>query len=252
MRNYANNSITVLSYFETSDYNLFVNTGVNREINTANLNSIVESMKQVGLLVPITVAKLGNKYHILDGGHRFEACKICKIPVKFLLQGGVADTVKTMVILNKNKSWQDRDYVKGYASSGNQNYVEYQNFEAKYPDFKSGSITMILAVDGGSGYTSKMFRDEKFVCGNLTSAYRLADDLMALKASNPREYNNIKFVQALIPFWLNPVYNHKRFMQSVRKPKYAKEFDGIYNVTVFKAAISDVYNDGLPMNKRIY
>ncbi len=257
MLNYGlnQNSVKVLSYFETKDYSLFVNTVINRELDVAHVKALAEDIKVHGLLRPLNVVRLGNKYHVYDGGHRLEACKLADVAVKFIVDAAVKTTkelVQLMVTINRSREIKDKDYVKIYASTGNNNYVEYQNFKQKYgSDFKHGAIINILTVDGGDGNTSKKFKNEKFVVGNLISAYRFADDLISVKQSNPREYNQEKFIQALIPYWMNPAFSINTLLNSLRKPKFARIFDGIYNVPVYKATIHKVYNDSLPMNRRI-
>lgn len=252
MRNFANNSVKVLTYFETSDYDLFVNTAINRDTTASHVKTLAESIKVHGLLRPINVVRLGNKYHIIDGGNRFEACKIAGVPIKFIVMSQGQDTMTTMAEINKSLAFRDKDYIKGYANEGNENYKRYMEFQKMYSEFNCGCLQCILTVNGGDGATSKMFRNGKFITGDLVSACSFADDLMALKPSNPREYNNTKFVIAMSMVWKNPAYNHHTFMRSVRKSKFKRIFDGIYNVGVFKEAILTVYNDCLPRDKRIY
>ena len=50
----------------------------NRIVNKSNLNAIITSMEQQQLVSPIMI---NEKFEIIDGQHRFEACKELGLPV---------------------------------------------------------------------------------------------------------------------------------------------------------------------------
>lgn len=46
-----------------------------RELDRSAVNRLAESIDQIGLRHPITVREKGDKYHLIAGRHRLEACK---------------------------------------------------------------------------------------------------------------------------------------------------------------------------------
>jgi ParB-like chromosome segregation protein Spo0J len=53
---------------------IIVNDG-RRELNTASVKKLAQSINQVGLRHPITVKRKGDQYLLIAGRHRLEACK---------------------------------------------------------------------------------------------------------------------------------------------------------------------------------
>ena len=74
------------SVMKTTNYDMFKFMEGNRQTNSSNLNQIIESMKEKQLIIPITV---NEKFEIIDGQHRFKACKYLGLPVYFIIEKGV-------------------------------------------------------------------------------------------------------------------------------------------------------------------
>lgn len=247
MKNFTKSDLTIMSYYKTSNYDYFVNTSVNREVNLKHVASLAESIKKMGLLKPLNVVKLGNKYHILDGGNRLAACKLAGVPVTFIVLQVVTEDniVEVMAELNKQINWKDSDYVKGYAANGKLAYQDYEAFKSRYSDFKQNGIQCILAMDGGEKYTGVNFRNGEFVSGNLITSCTFTDDLLVLRDMGFKQFNNTKFIQALIPIWLSEKYNHNQLVKGIQRKTYENAFDGLNSIKLFKKKIILVYYHGL-------
>jgi ParB-like chromosome segregation protein Spo0J len=61
-----------LKVMETMDYNLFSKFNGNRDVKILHVNRIAKSMTEQFLIKPIDV---NEKYEVIDGQHRLEACK---------------------------------------------------------------------------------------------------------------------------------------------------------------------------------
>ena len=57
---------------KTYDYDQFADLDGNRDLNQANLNKIIESMRKKYYSIPIIVNK---NMQVIDGQHRREACR---------------------------------------------------------------------------------------------------------------------------------------------------------------------------------
>ena len=91
---------------KSSNYDMFKTMEGNREINSTNLNQIILSMKEKQLVIPIIV---NEKFEIIDGQHRFSACKYLNLPVYFLISNGydIEDVIRANV--NGGRKWFDGD-----------------------------------------------------------------------------------------------------------------------------------------------
>lgn len=237
------------SYYETSEYDKFIHTEINRNPDPNNVKRLAKSIGEIGQIQPITVTVLNGKLHIIDGGNRIEACKIVGVPVKYIISD-VDDSVKTMASLNHiRKSWTNNDYVKSYIAIDNQNYIEYQKFIEKYPDFSNNVAGIILACDGGR-FTGACFKSGDFKVGNLNSAYLYVEELIDIK-SHSNAYRHLRFVKTLTYIRRNPRYLHKVFLNNIQRPKFRNYFDGLDSSARMSFAIYEVYNERLKEENRL-
>lgn len=153
--------------YTTSNYDDFVMRKSNRDIDPSHVAKISESMKENGWQgAPIEVSETDNgKLQIEDGQHRYMACKLTKVPVKFMLVK--PKTTYDVAMQNSmKKGWTGSDYIHAYAEDGNFNYKRLKNLEDEFPKATLSDILEVVA-DGKS--TRNTFRkgymkinDEKF------------------------------------------------------------------------------------------
>ena len=62
---------------KTNNYPMFKNMIGNREIKDKNYKKLIRSMSEKQLIIPILV---NEKLEIIDGQHRFNACKTLQLP----------------------------------------------------------------------------------------------------------------------------------------------------------------------------
>ncbi len=244
-------------YYET-DYTMFVNTVMNRAIDKNHVKKLVKSFAEIGQVQAIICVNFNNKYHVIDGGHRLEACKIAKLPVKFDKIKDVKTTqefVQLMSALNGYKKPMGiKDFDNIWAADGNQNYVEVQKFSQKHPDFNKtfGVYPMVLAMGGGSGWTTKFFNTGKFILGDVATAESFIKDLISLKPYFPKYYTNTKFIIAFMYYWNQFNYDHKVMLKASADKNFQYIFNGIGNIFVFKEKISKLYNSKVRGDKKLF
>lgn len=124
------------SVMKTNDYSLFKIMDGNRRTNSANLNQIIESMKEKQLVIPITV---NEKFEIIDGQHRFKACEYLGLPVYYIMQQGydINDVIRANV--NGGRKWFDADYLHRYCDLKDEKYLKVSeiinDFDVTINDF---------------------------------------------------------------------------------------------------------------------
>lgn len=125
---------------KTLNYDLFTYMKRNRAINEGLVNRLMKSINEIGFIDarPILV----NRDHIIiDGQHRFEACKRLKLPIIFEYSN--VDMNKAMISLNTNQQiWRLHEYIQSWANDGRRCYIEILEFEEKNKFGISNSITI--------------------------------------------------------------------------------------------------------------
>ena len=137
-----NDNITIFgNIMVTENYDMFKKIGGNRKINKANYAKIVKSMKEEQLIIPIVV---NEKYEIIDGQHRFTACKDLGKPVYFyMVRGYGLDQVKRANIASSN--WKKENYLDMFVAEGNEIYKEFEEIKERY-DLNISNLLKIFAI----------------------------------------------------------------------------------------------------------
>jgi hypothetical protein len=174
MKNTIGNGITLAStpMYETSDYSMFKIMLGNRAIDDKKVGNIMKNIEEVGLIhAPIIV---NEDYEIIDGQHRFEACKRLHLPVFFVIENGA--NAQTCIAMNRVMSnWKDINYIRLYAENGN---IEYQNlrdliavYGKKFTTRLILTISTLFARENDTGSNSKIKSGQfKFISYEKTKA----------------------------------------------------------------------------------
>ena len=136
----------------TSDYSQFDFNELNRGVDATQIRRLKKTISELGLVQPIIVTADGT---IIDGQHRFHACRELGIPIQYIVRDAmdIADVVK---LNNASKSWTIMDKVKSYAAQGNEHYIKLLEFHAEcrevHPKFSVRSAAHI--AQGSSSQSS--------------------------------------------------------------------------------------------------
>ena len=125
----------------TDEYDLFTFANGNRGINPKHVKELRKSMETIGVIpTPIIV---NEKMEIIDGQHRFEACKMLSQNVYYLVVPGT--TMKHAAAMNaNNKSWRLEDFLNYYVNEGLPDYV----FIKRLSNISSLSLANLLRILG--------------------------------------------------------------------------------------------------------
>ena len=116
----------------TTDYSKFQFLDYNRTVVPKRVQNIIESITKIGYVKsePILVDE---NYFIIDGQHRFMACKELGLPIHYEYKELDIDNKEAMLLLNKNQQiWRLEDYAQSWAKEGIAFYLEYICFENLY------------------------------------------------------------------------------------------------------------------------
>lgn len=104
----------------TTDYSLFKTMPGNRDVGESRVKTVTSSIEEIGLIpAPIVV---NEHMEVIDGQARLEACRRLGLPVYYIIVPGIG--LHECVTMNISaKAWTLEDYIRSYASIGNENYV---------------------------------------------------------------------------------------------------------------------------------
>lgn len=174
-----------------SNYDKFKFVSGNRPISESNVNSLVNSIQRYGYQSskPITVNK---DFEIIDGQHRFIACKKLGLPIIFEFTPDGVNSDELMIELNKTQRiWRLAEYINHYAEKDIPFYVECRRFEEEH---KLG-VSNTLAL-----------------CGKTHEAREIRKGINI--ELNENRHHCVEFIKACHGLHF---YKNKMFVESVKK-----------------------------------
>ncbi len=150
---------------KTSNYNLFQTIVGNRIINLKKVNNLIKDIKDgLNLLpyAPIIVYKKEEKLHIVDGQHRFEACKKLEHEVYYVTCNEL-DLRQIALINSRSDKWKNKDFLDCYIRLEIEDYVILEEFLSEFK--LSYTVAIDLLYHGrplGNGDALKKFKDGLF------------------------------------------------------------------------------------------
>lgn len=162
---------------QTYDYDMFKFGNWNRDIKENNIRKIDKNVKKEGWKKhPIVV---NDKFEVIDGQHRLVYAKQKGLPVYYTVVGDL--TAKDCVDMNNVRTqWSIEDFIKLYASQGNENYI---NLQAILRDYNFAPVSTIIGLTKSastSGAFSRLIREGKYkVSSKELKDIRLRLDFLA-------------------------------------------------------------------------
>lgn len=150
----------ITTVYETKDYSRFKIIDGNRELD--HVAKVKKSIEKVGYLYcPILV---NEKWEIVEGQHRYTACKELGLPIMYVMQNGLS--IKQVQALNTcAKQWNTKNHIHAY-STGALETPDYKYIEIlvrKYSNFNAATI-----IAATSAYELRSDHINKVIDGELT------------------------------------------------------------------------------------
>jgi hypothetical protein len=133
----------------TDNYEKFSLMSCNREVKSDKVYKSIKENGDFTMWKPILVTP---GFKIIDGQHRFQACKDLGLPIYYIVYDGEHDYDKVMRTLNIwVKTWQLEDWMTFYVKQGVANYVRLAE---KMKEKPLGNLSnAIVAFSNGSTNT---------------------------------------------------------------------------------------------------
>lgn len=229
----------------TQDYDQFSFFNANRETNRGHVEAIKRAFEEKGNFTSKQPILVNESYQIIDGQHRFIACKEMNVPIHFTMQPGLTvSDARSMNILHR--TWRLEDYARSYAESGDRNYQQFLGLADDY-DF-SYSVLMTFAIGQEERGTFSDFRNGEFVFSDVAAARARLDKYSEAAEVTGNKDKNLAY--AYLKVIDVPGFDQRRMVRKLTRVgdqllrRYA-------NPTEYQRALEEVYNHGMSEGNRL-
>lgn len=127
----------------STKYEMFKYLPYNRNLD--HVKKIINSIEKIGFIpTPIIV---NENMEIIDGQHRFTACKELGLPVYYVIVPGIG--IKQCSEINSvSKNWSTTNHVHAYTSpeyEDNDSYIYYELLQLEHPNINTTKLSCMLA-----------------------------------------------------------------------------------------------------------
>lgn len=212
-----------LRVYKTKDYSLFKTIKGNRPVNDHHVAQITTSLVKKNMLNRLPIA-VNEKFEVIDGQHRLEACKNNDWEVYFVLVDG-ADLRDVQLLNAYAKPWAMQDYMDSYISLGNREYQFLRDFIKEF----SLPISVALSILDSKSLRSRAiaiarFKAGEFVPNEIEYAMTIAKKMVELRAyATPDAGKDRNFMRAVIKMHHMEHIDHDTLTDKFEKSKVTIE-----------------------------
>lgn len=229
----------------TTDYDQFKFIEANREQSAGHIENIKKAFEEYGNLTKVQPILVNEKFEIIDGQHRFIACRDLGEPIYYTqVEGLNVANARSMNILHKG--WTPLDYAKSYATQGDPNYQKYLDLREDY-GFSHGT-TLAFAMGHETDGAYKIFRAGEFVLKDEKAARERLDMLAEIGTVIPFVTEE-RFSRAFRKVMAVEGYDHKRMLRKLELHKHIVERKG--SIEDYLRMLEDVYNFQMAPENRL-
>lgn len=212
---------SVVSFFISKDYSLFNFFEFNRPVDKTHIKKLAASMKVRGFRGAIIVIRTSiidgiERLYILDGQHRFEACKLLGIEFKFEIVDIKTELELAQYIAdvnNSSKAWGTNQFLDVWSKMKIREYIKLQEV---FENTKIQITPLIIIYTGASDM--KAFRNGSMVFKDENESDTIITQIMDFDGYLPTK----AFCRrAIIKVMRSKKYNHEAIKPYIIR--YAKQ-----------------------------
>ena len=198
----------------TNNYDQFKFIEANREQSRGHIEALKRAFESNGNLTRVQPILVNDRFEIIDGQHRFIACKELGAPINFTVVPGLGvSDARGINILHK--SWTTDDYARSYANTGDRSYQKYIQLKEDF-GFNHSVMLLYLQGTGDRNGVYKEFREGAFVLepDQEIPAMERLQRLEEIAEFLP-EAKEKTFARALLRVMQSENYDHKRMVRKL-------------------------------------
>lgn len=231
----------------TRDYDRFQLMESNREQSRGHVEALKAAFEEMGNLTRVQPILVNERMEIIDGQHRFTACKELEEPIYYTQVSGLGvRDARQMNILHRN--WQLADYARSYAIGGDANYQRYLQLLDQH-EF-GHSVTLYYCKGSKAKGAFREFRQGGFTLTpeEMQQAGERLDKLAAVR-EHTAIADSIPFALAYLNAMNNENFDQNRFLARLeRSPHLLTRQAG---VPEYLRVIEDLYNHNMGAENRV-
>jgi len=227
----------------TMDYERFTNIVGNREVSETNVKKLMASMSDEHLA---SIAIVNEKDEIIDGAHRYEACKNLGVPFNFIIMEGYG--INEVHVLNTNmKNWTNDDFVHQFSSryeDGEKVFIQYFKLVTFMREKNIRLNNALLLLEDGFKSGTQPLRDGTFsILVDIQKAEENLEELIELEKVLGSLILTQTFWQTYIIAKRIDGFDADRFLNKIRRAKsdFETTKDNFRNLLV---TFEEAYNTG--------
>ncbi len=211
----------------TTDYTLFNYLPMNRNIDSKQVEALVQSIREMGVTRQVICVKTNCidgelKTYVIDGQHLVHACQREDLPVeyRYIEITSEDDIIRKMAFYNNSsKSWKLMDYVNAWLYN-NPDYLTLKRFKNLYnlePLMIAGICNNADSYNGVAA-ASDLIKTGEFRVTNPNAEAMCKDfsDLF-IKIGKADRWVKHNFLRVFIQAYNGKNYDHKRTLENVDK-----------------------------------
>lgn len=201
------------------DYNKFTYSTLNRPVNLNQVMRLHDSMQRHDNISAISCIKdKDGKLKIIDGQHRFEACKELKIPIEYDIWDIEEDS---MIVLNESqKNWKLEDYLNYGVKNKKEDYILLDEYRKKTGIGLGALIELFSDEKSINQYKSRneIFKSMLWKMGNNKTSLEILNLILELyEKFGVKHYFHLRFILAFRDIYNSSQYSHKRMIEQINK-----------------------------------
>lgn len=222
--------------YETTEYGVFVLDHKNRPINEGKVHSFMKDFKTGKFFMKEFPAIVDDNFVVLDGQHRYEACRRLSLPFFFRFSHEL--TLYNVVDVQVNAGWTTNDYLHAFVKQDKMDYIILQRFVKRY---NMPVSLAVLVLEGRRLSLGKAgFYDGTFLIKNEEKGHKRAQVIQDVGALTKRLHKDKAFGLAMIDIMNSPEYDHERMMEQMGK--YHTLMQRHVNTENYIRNLEEVYN----------
>ena len=239
----------ITSMYESRDYSKFKFIEGNRDLD--HVKKVEKSINSVGYLwQPILV---NENYEIVEGQHRFTACKNLGLPIIYIIQPGIG--IREVQALNTcSKNWTTKNHIHVRATGELEN-VSYRYLELLCKQFEGLPVEIIIGATSNNGLaksSAETIRNGSHKC--TAKDYEKAQKILAdVKSCVPHVSGTRSCIKRALVFAFNLHYSGIADIDPEHLKKkieaYGSRLNGRYMEECIQQ-VEDIYNYRTPISKK--
>ena len=226
----------------TTDYNRFKTLVGNRGVILGNVKKLVASMSNNQLA---SIAIVNSKDEIIDGQHRYEACRELGLPFYYITMPNYG--IEEVHVLNSNmKNWTNEDYVRQFSDRFMHGEKIFKDYKVLVDFMDSENIQMskaLIILEDGKKSGSDALRDGTFkVIVDMGVAYQNLEELKDIESEIGTTLSTSIFWQCYVLAKQVSGFSHTDFARKLKRSRSDVE-ETKNKIEYMLSTFEAIYND---------